>query len=101
MPIRKYKPTTPGRRGSSVSYFAEITRDRPEKSLLRPVNIKGGRNAQGKIVAQANGRYLPRQPLCWMLGAGAIDAVDSRGLVHAGRDDLDAGKRAMCVPAVT
>ena len=34
MAIRKYKPTTPGRRGSSVSDFAEITRSNPEKSLL-------------------------------------------------------------------
>ena len=34
MGIRKYKPTTPGRRGSSVSDFAEITRSTPEKSLL-------------------------------------------------------------------
>ncbi len=32
----QYKPTTPGRRGASVSDFAEITRDSPEKSLLRP-----------------------------------------------------------------
>ena len=37
MAIRKYKPTTPGRRGSSVSDFAEITRSTPEKSLLRPL----------------------------------------------------------------
>ena len=35
MAIRKYKPTTPGRRGSSVADFAEITRSTPEKSLLR------------------------------------------------------------------
>lgn len=38
MGIRKYKPTTPGRRGSSVSDFAEITRSRPEKSLVRPLH---------------------------------------------------------------
>lgn len=37
MPIRKYKPTTPGRRGGSVSDFAEITRSTPEKSLLVPL----------------------------------------------------------------
>ena len=36
MPIRKYKPTTPGRRGSSVADFVEITRSTPEKSLLKP-----------------------------------------------------------------
>jgi len=48
MPIRKYKPTTPGRRGSSVADFAEITRSTPEKSLLRPLHSKGGRNASGR-----------------------------------------------------
>ena len=36
MAIRKHKPTTPGRRGSSVADFVEITRDTPEKSLVRP-----------------------------------------------------------------
>jgi len=38
MAIRKYKPTTPGRRGSSVADFAEVTRDHPEKSLVRPLH---------------------------------------------------------------
>ena len=37
MAIRKYKPTTPGRRGSSVADFVEITRSTPEKSLVRPL----------------------------------------------------------------
>src|SRR6187431_3704934 len=55
MGIRKYKPTTPGRRGSSVSDFAEITRDHPEKSLVRPLNKKGGRNAHGKITTRHKG----------------------------------------------
>ena len=41
MAIRKYKPTTPGRRGSSVADFAEITRSTPEKSLLRPLHEQG------------------------------------------------------------
>src|SRR5438876_5036188 len=49
MGIRQYKPTTPGRRGGSVSDFAEITdpKKKPEKSLLRPKPKKGGRNNQG------------------------------------------------------
>jgi large subunit ribosomal protein L2 len=47
MPIRKYKPTTPGRRGASVADFAEITRSTPEKSLLVPLPRKGGRNVHG------------------------------------------------------
>ena len=37
MAIRKYKPTTPGRRGSSVSDFSELTRSTPEKSLTVPI----------------------------------------------------------------
>jgi len=55
MGIRKYKPTTPGRRGASVSDFAEITRSRPEKSLLRPLHSKGGRNAHGRVTARHQG----------------------------------------------
>ncbi len=55
MAIRKYKPTTPGRRGASVSDFAEITRSTPEKSLLRPLAKKGGRNNSGKITTRHHG----------------------------------------------
>ena len=55
MAIRKYKPTTPGRRGSSVSDFAEITRSTPEKSLLRPLTKSGGRNAHGRITTRHKG----------------------------------------------
>jgi len=55
MPIRKYKPTTPGRRNASVNMHAEVTKKTPEKSLLRPLTKKGGRNNQGKITAQGRG----------------------------------------------
>src|SRR5918912_497620 len=55
MAIRRYKPTTPGRRGASVSDFVEITRDEPEKSLVRPVHSKGGRNAHGRVTARHQG----------------------------------------------
>src|SRR5689334_20841389 len=55
MAIRKYKPTTPGRRGASVSDFAEVTRDFPEKSLVRPLHNKGGRNNSGKITTRHQG----------------------------------------------
>jgi large subunit ribosomal protein L2 len=55
MAIRKYKPTTPGRRGASVSDFAEITRSTPEKSLLRPLSGTGGRNAHGRITTRHKG----------------------------------------------
>src|SRR6202020_279762 len=55
MAIRKYKPTTPGRRGSSVADFAEVTRDEPEKSLVRPLHNKGGRNSSGRITTRHQG----------------------------------------------
>ena len=52
MGIRKYKPTTPGRRGSSVSDFVELTRSTPEKSLLAPKPKTGGRNNSGRITTR-------------------------------------------------
>src|SRR6187399_840915 len=55
MGIRKYKPTTPGRRGSSVADFVEVTRSEPEKSLVRPLPKKGGRNNQGRITTRHQG----------------------------------------------
>jgi large subunit ribosomal protein L2 len=55
MAIRRYKPTTPGRRGSSVADFVEITRSEPEKSLLRPLSKSGGRNNSGKITTRHKG----------------------------------------------
>jgi large subunit ribosomal protein L2 len=55
MGIRKYKPTTPGRRGASGADFVEITRDEPEKSLVRPLNSRGGRNVHGRITARHQG----------------------------------------------
>src|SRR5918992_25579 len=55
MGIRKYKPTTPGRRGSSVADFVEITRSTPEKSLTKPLPKKGGRNNQGRINTRHQG----------------------------------------------
>ena len=61
MAIRKYKPTTPGRRGSSVSDFAEITRSTPEKSLLAPLHSKGGRNVHGRVTTRHQGGGHKRQ----------------------------------------
>jgi large subunit ribosomal protein L2 len=55
MGIRKYKPTTPGRRGASVSTFEELTRDRPEKSLLDKGRKRAGRNVYGRITARHQG----------------------------------------------
>lgn len=55
MPIKKYKPTTPGRRGMSGLTFEEITTSTPEKSLLAPLHSKGGRNNNGRITTRHHG----------------------------------------------
>src|ERR671928_2217128 len=55
MGIRKYKPTTPGRRGASVADFVEITRTEPEKSLVKPLHSKGGRNVHGRVTVRHQG----------------------------------------------
>ena len=55
MAVRKYKPTSNGRRNMSVLTFEEITTDTPEKSLLAPKNSKGGRNNTGKITVRHQG----------------------------------------------
>lgn len=55
MAIKKYKPTTPGRRQSSVDAFADITRSTPEKSLLIRKKQHAGRNMRGKITVRHRG----------------------------------------------
>src|ERR1700761_3220037 len=55
MGIRKYKPTPPGRRGASVADFVEVTRDTPEKSLVRPLHSRGGRNNTGRVTTRHQG----------------------------------------------
>jgi large subunit ribosomal protein L2 len=55
MAIKKYKPTSPGRRFRTVSDFAEITKTTPEKSLLDKQSSTGGRNAHGRKTARHKG----------------------------------------------
>ena len=55
MALRKRKPTSPGRRFQTVSDFAEITKDKPETSLLAPKHSTGGRNAYGRKTARHRG----------------------------------------------
>jgi len=55
MPIKIYKPTSPGRRGMTGYVFEEITRTEPEKSLLAPLYKKAGRNVRGKITVRHRG----------------------------------------------
>ena len=55
MPIKVYKPTSPGRRGMTGAGFEEITKTKPEKSLLRPLRKRAGRNNQGRISVRHRG----------------------------------------------
>jgi len=55
MALKKYNPTSPGRRNMTVSTFEEITADSPEKSLLSAQSRKGGRNANGRITVRHRG----------------------------------------------
>lgn len=61
MAIKKYKATTNGRRNMSTLDFAEITTDKPEKSLLQPLSKKAGRNNQGRITVRHQGGGHKRQ----------------------------------------
>ena len=61
MPIKKYNPTSPARRFMTVSTFEEITRKAPEKSLLAPLNKKGGRNSYGRITVRHHGGGAKRK----------------------------------------
>lgn len=61
MAIKKYKPTSPGRRQMSVSDFAELTRSAPEKSLIRGKRSTGGRNNQGRITTRFRGGGVKRR----------------------------------------
>jgi len=55
MAIKKYKPTTPARRWTSVSAFDDITKRKPEKSLTRIIKKTGGRNSYGRITSRGIG----------------------------------------------
>ncbi|MEE9617379.1 MAG: 50S ribosomal protein L2 [Anaerolineae bacterium] len=55
MAIKTYKPTSPGRRGMTGSTFEEVTRTEPERSLLRPLRKRSGRNVQGRITVRHRG----------------------------------------------
>ena len=60
MAVRIYKPTSPGRRKSSVADFSDITKHRPEKSLIEIKKSRAGRNNQGKITVRHRGGGVKR-----------------------------------------
>ncbi|MDR9449715.1 MAG: 50S ribosomal protein L2 [Acidimicrobiia bacterium] len=55
MPVRKLKPTSPGRRFQTVSDYSEITKKKPEKSLIAKKSSTGGRNVHGRITSRHRG----------------------------------------------
>ncbi|MEP7137032.1 MAG: 50S ribosomal protein L2 [Chloroflexota bacterium] len=55
MPVKKYKPVTPGTRGMTGYTFDEITKSTPERALLMPLRKSGGRNAQGRVTVRHRG----------------------------------------------
>jgi len=61
MAIKTYRPTSPGRRGMTVSTFEEITWTEPERSLLRPLRKRSGRNVYGRITVRHRGGGHKRQ----------------------------------------
>ena len=61
MPLKQYRPTSPGRRGMTGSSFEEITKSKPEKSLLAPLKRKAGRSNQGKITVRHRGGGAKRR----------------------------------------
>jgi large subunit ribosomal protein L2 len=62
MPVKKYKPVTPGQRGMTGYTFEEITKTKPERSLIVPLRKSGGRNAYGRVTVRHRGgghrRYI-------------------------------------------
>jgi len=61
MPIKNFKPTSPGRRGATGPGFEEIPRKEPEKSLVAPLRKQGGRNNQGRITTRHRGGGAKRR----------------------------------------
>ena len=61
MGLKVYRPTSPGRRGMSGSTFEEITKGKPEKSLLLPLKKRAGRNSQGRITVRHRGKGAKRR----------------------------------------
>jgi len=82
MAIKVYRPTSPGRRNMSVSTFDEITRTKPERSLLAPLKKKSGRNNRGVITVRHRGgghkrryRLIDFRRDNWGV-AGTVDSIE-------------------------
>jgi len=82
MAIKIYRPTSAGRRNTSVSTFEEITRSKPERSLLAPLHKKAGRNNRGVVTARHQGgghkrryRIIDFRRDKWNV-AGKVDSIE-------------------------
>ena len=75
MAIKKYGPTTPGRRGMTVTDYSVLSKVAPERSLLEPMKKHSGRNNTGRITVRHQGggnrtKYL--RPLCFFMGSSRL-----------------------------
>src|SRR2546423_198969 len=61
MPLKRNKPTSPGRRFSTFSDFGEVTRSEPEKSLTEGISKSGGRNSKGRKTSRHRGGGAKRR----------------------------------------
>src|SRR5437867_12813540 len=107
MPIRQYRPTSPGRRGMSVSTFEEITKTKPEKSLTVKLKKHAGRNNQGKITTSHRGggakrayRIIDfkRNKLCVLAKVAAVEYDANRSARIALLHSVDDEKRDIITP---
>ena len=94
MPLRKRKPTSPGRRFQTVSDFSEITKTTPEKSLLAPKPNTGGRNSYGRKTARHKGgghkqqyRIIDFKRSKDAEAPSADEAADAGGIAADGADE--------------
>ena len=107
MPIKKYKPTSPARRGMTVLVDHEISDKAPEKSLVEPLKRSGGRNVYGRITARHRGgghrrKYrtidFRRHKLCVPAKVAAIEYDPNRSSRIALLNYLDGEKRYILAP---
>src|SRR3954452_4777601 len=61
MPLKKYKPTSPGRRFATFADFEEVTRTEPEKSLVEGISKTGGRTSYGRVTSRHRGGGAKRR----------------------------------------
>ena len=84
MALKVYRPTSPGRRGMTGATFEEITKKKPEKSLLLPLKKKAGRNQQGRITVRHRGGDVSGRLRARRAGAVVAPVRQLAGTVHEG-----------------